>query len=54
MGKKIVGIILIVAAVMTGLLGIKAGSSNNQQIIETAVSITDGKVLAGNEGKVVS
>jgi hypothetical protein len=53
MAKKIVGIILIAAAVMTGLLGMKAGFSNNQQIIEDAVYITDGKLLAENEGKVV-
>jgi multisubunit Na+/H+ antiporter MnhC subunit len=53
MAKKIVGIILIAAAVMTVLLGMKAGFSNNQQIIEDAVYITDGKLLAENEGKVV-
>lgn len=53
MGKKIVGIVLILVAVLTGLLGMKAGSSNNRQIIENAVYITDGKVLVENEGKVV-
>lgn len=53
MGKKIVGTVLILAAVLIGLLGMKAGSSNNRQIIENAVYISDGKAQPENEGKIV-
>jgi hypothetical protein len=55
MGKKIVGIILMVCALLTAFLGIKAAgnASGNQDIIQDAVYVADGKVLPENEGKVV-
>ena len=55
MRKKIVGIILIVCALFTAFLGIKAAgnASGNQKIIKDAVYVADGKVLPENEGKVV-
>lgn len=55
MAKRIIGIILVIAALGTVLLGIKAGgnASGNQEIIENAVYVADGKVLPENEGKVV-
>ena len=55
MGKKIGGIILIVCALFTAFLGIKAAgnASGNQEIIKDAVYVADGKVLPENEDKVV-
>ncbi len=55
MGKKIVGIILIVCAMFSAFLGIKAAGNapGNQEIIKNAVYVADGKVLPENEGKVV-
>jgi len=55
MGKKIGGIILIVCALFTAFLGIKAAgnASVNQEIIKDAVYVADGKVLPENEGKIV-
>ncbi len=55
MKKKIVGIVLILAAAVTVALGIKAAgnASGNQEIIKDAVYVADGKVLPENEGKVV-
>ena len=55
MEKKIVGIILIVCALFTAFLGIKAAGNapGNQEIIKDAVYVADGKVLPENEGKVV-
>ena len=55
MGKKIGGIILIVCALFTAFLGIKAAGNApvNQEIIKGAVYVADGKVLPENEGKVV-
>ena len=55
MAKKIVGIILIVCALFTAFLGIKAAGNapGNQEIIKDAVYVADGKVLPENEGKVV-
>ena len=55
MGKKIGGIILIVCALFTAFLGIKAAgnASGNQEIIKDAVYVADGKVLPENEGKIV-
>lgn len=55
MAKKIGGIILIVCALFTAFLGIKAAGNapGNQEIIKDAVHVADGKVLPENEGKVV-
>ena len=55
MGKKIGGILLIVCALFTAFLGIKAAGNapGNQEIIKDAVYVADGKVLPENEGKVV-
>ena len=55
MKNKIIGIVLIVAAVLTAVLGLMAGgnASGNSEIIKNAVYISDGKVLPENEGKVV-
>jgi hypothetical protein len=55
MAKKIGGIILIVCALFTAFLGIKAAGNapGNQEIIKDAVYVADGKVLPENEGKVV-
>ena len=55
MKKRIIGIILVIAALCTALLGVKAGgnASGNQEIIKDAVYVADGKVLPENEGKVV-
>ena len=55
MGKKIGGMILIVCALFTAFLGIKAtgNAPGNQEIIKDAVYVSDGKVLPENEGKVV-
>ena len=55
MAKKIGGIILIVCALFTAFLGIKAAGNapGNQEIIKDAVYVSDGKVLPENEGKVV-
>ena len=55
MKKRIIGIILVIAALCTALLGVKAGgnASGNQEIIKDAVYVADGKVLPANEGKVV-
>jgi hypothetical protein len=55
MKKRVIGIILVIAALGTMLLGIKAGGAapENKKIIEEAVEIRDGKVLPENEGKVV-
>lgn len=55
MAKKIGGIILIACALFTAFLGIKAAGNapGNQEIINDAVYVADGKVLPENEGKVV-
>ena len=55
MKKRIIGIVLVIAALCTVLLGVKAGgnASGNQEIIKDAVYVADGKVLPENEGKVV-
>lgn len=55
MGKKIAGIVLIVFGLITVFLGIKAGAGapKNREIIESAVYVSDGKVHAENDGKVV-
>ena len=55
MAKRIIGIILVIAALGTVLLGVKAGGSapENRKIIESATVVSDGKVLPVNEGKVV-
>ena len=55
MAKKIGGIILIVCALFTAFLGIKAAGNapGNQEVIKDAVYVADGKVLPENEGKVV-
>ena len=55
MAKRIIGIILVIAALGTVLLGIKAGGAapENKKIIESATVVSDGKVLPENEGKVV-
>ena len=55
MGKKVVGIICIVAAAACLLLGVKAvkAAPGNQQIVENAIFVSDGQVLPENEGKVV-
>ena len=55
MKKRMIGIILVIAALCTALLGVKAGgnASGNQEIIKDAVYVADGKVLPENEGKVV-
>ena len=55
MKKKIIGIILIVCALFTAFLGIKAAgnASGNQRIMKDAVYVADGKVLPENEGKIV-
>lgn len=55
MAKRIIGIILVVAALVTAVLGIvTAGKApGNEEIIKNAVYVSDGKVLAENEGKVV-
>lgn len=55
MKKRIIGIILVIAALGTVLLGFKAGGAapENKKIIESATVVSDGKVLPENEGKVV-
>ena len=55
MKKRIVGIVLVVAALVSALLGVKAAGKapGNKKIIEGAVYVADGQVLAENEGKVV-
>ena len=55
MAKRIIGIILVIAALGTVFLGIKAAGNapGNQEIIKDAVYVADGKVLPENEGKVV-
>jgi hypothetical protein len=55
MKKKIIGIVLIVCALFTAFLGIKAAgnASGNQRIMKDAVYVADGKVLPENEGKIV-
>ena len=55
MAKRIIGIILVIAALGTVLLGVKAGGSapENRKIIESATVVSDGKVLPENEGKIV-
>lgn len=55
MKKRVIGIILVIAALGTVLLGIKAGNAapENKKIIESATVVSDGRVLPENEGKVV-
>lgn len=55
MKKRILGIVLIVVALISAVLGIKAvgNAPANKKVIENAVYIPDGKVLSENEGKVV-
>lgn len=55
MKNRIIGIVLVIAALVTVFLGIKAGGAapENKKIIENAVVVSDGKVLPENEGKVV-
>ena len=55
MRKKIVPIILILCGLFSAFLGTKvvSGAPANQEIIENAVYVTDGKAHPENEGKVV-
>lgn len=55
MAKRMIGIILVIAALGTVFLGTKAGGAapENKKIIESATVVSDGKVLPENEGKVV-
>lgn len=55
MGKKIVGIVLILAALGCVAMGFKAqgAAPENLKIVENAVVVSDGKVLPENEGKIV-
>ena len=55
MGKKVVGIICILAAAVCILLGVKAvnAAPGNQAIVENAILVSDGQVLPENEGKIV-
>ena len=55
MRKKIVPIILILCGLFSAFLGTKvvSGAPANQEIIENAVYVTDGKADPENEGKVV-
>lgn len=55
MNTRIIGIVLVIAALVTVFLGIKAGGAapENKKIIKNAVVVSDGKVLPENEGKVV-
>lgn len=55
MKKRIVGIVLVVLALVSAVLGFKAAGNApaNEKIIENAVYVADGKVLSENEGKVV-
>ena len=53
--KRIIGILLVIAALGTVLLGIKAGDAApaNKKILENAVMVSDGQVLPENEGSIV-
>ena len=55
MAKRIIGIILVIAALGTVLLGIKAGGAapENKKIIESATVGSDGKVLPENDLEVM-
>ena len=55
MAKKLIAIVLLAAGVLTAVFGVKAGNgaSVNQEIIESAVYVPDGKVLPENEDKIV-
>ena len=55
MAKRIIGIILVIAALGTVLLGIKAGGAapENKKIIESATVVSDGKVLPENDLEVM-
>ena len=55
MAKRIIGIVLVIAALGTALLGIKVGGAApaHKQIIESAAVVSDGRVLPENEGKFV-
>jgi len=55
MSKKIIGIVLVVAALVTAALAVKitAHAPRNAEIIKSAVLVEDGRVLSENEGKVV-
>ena len=55
MAKRIIGIILVIAALGTVLLGIKSGGAapENKKIIESATVVSDGKVLPENDLEVM-
>ena len=55
MSKKSIGMICIIAGLVSAVLGIKAKNNEpaNLEIIRNAVYVSDGKVLPENEGKVV-
>lgn len=55
MTKKIIGLVLVALALFNVFLGMKAEGNApvNKEIIESAVLITDGRILPENEGKVV-
>lgn len=55
MSKKIIGIILIVAGLVTAALGIKAVSQNPEiaEKVNDAVYVEDAKIHPENEGKIV-
>lgn len=55
MAKKIIGIILVAAGILTGVLGTVAGgnAAGSKDIIENAIYVEDGIVSAENEGKTV-
>lgn len=53
--KRIIGILLVIAALGSVLLGVKAGDAApaNKKILENAVMVSDGQVLPENEGNIV-
>ena len=53
--KKIIGVVLIAIGLLCvfGVFRVKAGAPKTAETISNAVYISDGKVLAENEGKVV-
>lgn len=53
--KRIIGILLVIAALGSVLLGVKAGDAApaNKKILENAVMVSDGQVLPENEGSIV-
>lgn len=55
MAKRMIGIILVAAALLTAVLGVKAGTGagGNKNILKDAVYLEDGKISSENEGKTV-